>query len=800
VGFTFTAVAQGGTVLPQSLGILNAGSGTLNYSVQATTQSGASGWLSASPVNGTTVVRPFLDVSFVDVNVNASSLAAGTYYGQITVSATGANNSPQTTVVVLTVLPPGSNPGPVVRPTGLIFTGVAGGENPSSQNVIVANVTASPMTFGSSIAYVGGAGAITYLPTDFTVQPDSPAQIVVQPDFSNLSAGPHRAALTLAFDDGSNPVVSILTVLAPAGTSGAASPEGERRQAGSCVPTKVLPQFKQVGFGSNATLNYPTDVEVDVVDDCGTAMTDGSVVVSFSNGDPPLSLVSLQNGSWATSWQPNSFAGTVTLSAQAFAGNVSGTTQSTTPLQQPSQIPPVLTGAPLGPFAPGDLMMLKGIGLADGQMSSSTDPLPQQLAGVSVTVGGGQASLLYADMGEVIALVPLGVPVNASQQVILQRDNALPAVAPAIITTTHPAVLTKDGSGQGQALVYAGPTLADVSNPVKSGTTIIVYCTGLGTTDANGNATNMTQLTIGGQPAIVSYAGLALPANYPPSGAPTLLGGQAQVGFGGLYQITATVPGGVFNGPASVVVSSAGQASPAGVTLAIVGPSPGPAITSINTAYGSSDISQNDFIEIHGSNLVASTVGPAALTTQLGGVSVMVNGKPALLFYVSPAQINALTPLDSTTGPVTVVVMSGGSSASYTANLRTVSPAFLRFDSTHITATHADGSLLGPTSLGTGFTPGAPGETIVTYAVGFGLPSNSLISGSPSQTGSLPTLPVCQISGGPATVAFAGLNGFAGLYQLNLVIPTGAADGDNPVSCIYGGQSTPVGTLLSVQQ
>src|SRR6202035_3892145 len=37
LGFTFTAVAQGGTVLLQSLGILNAGSGTLNYTVQATT-------------------------------------------------------------------------------------------------------------------------------------------------------------------------------------------------------------------------------------------------------------------------------------------------------------------------------------------------------------------------------------------------------------------------------------------------------------------------------------------------------------------------------------------------------------------------------------------------------------------------------------------------------------------------------------------------------------------------------------------------------------------------------------------
>src|SRR5207253_2438866 len=109
-GFNFTAVAQGGTVLPQSLGILNQGSGTLNYTVQASTQSGGSGWLSVSS-NGGAVVRPLLDVSFVDVSVDARSLAPGTYSGQITVRATGASNSPQTAAVLLTVLPPGSNPG-----------------------------------------------------------------------------------------------------------------------------------------------------------------------------------------------------------------------------------------------------------------------------------------------------------------------------------------------------------------------------------------------------------------------------------------------------------------------------------------------------------------------------------------------------------------------------------------------------------------------------------------------------------------------------------------------------------------
>lgn len=807
-GLTFTAVAQGGSVLPQSLGILNTGSGTMSYTVQVSTQPGASGWLSVSPNSGT-VTRPFLDVGFVNVSVDAHALSTGTYYGQVTVTAPGASNSPQTAVVVLTVLPPGSNPGPVVRPTGLVFTGVAGAGSPSSQNVAVANVTANPTTFGSSIAYVNG-GSIQYQPTNSVVQPDTPTQIVVQPDFTNFTPGVYRSALTLAFDDGSNPVISILSVVAPGGSPGAAFSQGaaEKEKSladGTCTPAKLLPQFKQVGFGSSVTASNPADIEVDVVDDCGMRMTGGSVVVSFSNGDPPLPLVSLQNGSWAGSWQPGPQVPNVTLSAKALspAQALTATTQATASVQQTAQTTPVLAGLPLGPYAPGDLFLLKGIALASGQASSTSLPLPDQLAGVTVYVGGSKSSLLYADAGEVLGLVPAGVATNTLQQVILQRDNALGIAAPATIAPAHPAILTNDGSGSGQGLIYAKGVLADTSSPVHPGDTIVIYCTGLGTTDASGAATSAPMVTIGGQSAQVSYAGIALPANYPAGGAPTVLGGAGHVALGGLYQITAMVPSGLLGGAASVVISSAGQRSPAGVTLRVLGQAGIlPNITSLNTAYGTSDIGQNDFIEIHGSNLASAVAGPAALATQLGGSSVSVNGKPALLYYVSPTQINALTPLDNALGPALVVVTNNGvPSASFNANLRAVTPTFLRFgDNQHITATHADGSLVGPGSLGTSFSPAAPGETIVTYAVGFGLPSTPLTSGSASQTGQLPATPVCQVGGTPAAVAYAGLNGFAGLYQINLVVPSTASNGGNPVSCSYGGQATPAGTLLSVQR
>ena len=187
-----------------------------------------------------------------------------------------------------------------------------------------------------------------------------------------------------------------------------------------------------------------------------------------------------------------------------------------------------------------------------------------------------------------------------------------------------------------------------------------------------------------------------------------------------------------------------------------------------------------------------------------------MNSKPAFVyFYCSAAtdescsqdQLNILTPLDNTTGPVPIVVTSGTvSSPPFMANLQAVAPSFLLFNPTqYVTATHASGGLVGPTSLYSGSsTPASPGEVIVLYAVGFGLPSTPLVNGSSTQSGSLPVLPVCTLGGNPATLSFAGLIS-PGLYQLNFRVPPSASSGNNFLSCSYQGATTPPGPLITVQ-
>ena len=143
------------------------------------------------------------------------------------------------------------------------------------------------------------------------------------------------------------------------------------------------------------------------------------------------------------------------------------------------------------------------------------------------------------------------------------------------------------------------------------------------------------------------------------------------------------------------------------------------------------------------------------------------------------------------------------SSTPFTANMRIAAPSFLLFGaSKSVVATHANGSLLSPASLsvpGYPFTPAQAGETVVLYAVGFGIPTTSLVDGSATQSGALPTLPVVQIGGAAVVVQFAGVIS-PGLYQFNVIVPTMAANGDNPLTASYGGLTTPAGSVIAVQR
>lgn len=135
-------------------------------------------------------------------------------------------------------------------------------------------------------------------------------------------------------------------------------------------------------------------------------------------------------------------------------------------------------------------------------------------------------------------------------------------------------------------------------------------------------------------------------------------------------------------------------------------------------------IAPNTWIEIKGVNLapnqdaLISRIWTTAdfvsnqMPVQLDATGVTVNGKSAYVYYVSPSQVNVLTPPDAMQGLVNVVVKNNDAlSQTYVAQAQPLSSSFFVFDGTHVVATHLDGTDIGPTTLYPGLTtPAKPGK------------------------------------------------------------------------------------------
>lgn len=230
-----------------------------------------------------------------------------------------------------------------------------------------------------------------------------------------------------------------------------------------------------------------------------------------------------------------------------------------------------------------------------------------------------------------------------------------------------------------------------------------------------------------------------------------------------------------------------------------------------NAAQATGGIAANTYITIKGNNLAATKRSWATadfgatgktLPTSLDGVSVTVNGKPAYIIYISPVQINALTPTDLPgTGQVTVQVSNStltSSVVNVTAQL--VAPSFFLFDAAgHIAATHTSFAPIGTATSTVVGTPAAPGEVIVLFGNGFGATTPAAVNGQ-VQAGPAPMVvnPTITFNGANANVVFAGLTA-TGLYQFNVTVPTGLADGDAAVSAIANGVTTPTGALIAIK-
>jgi uncharacterized protein (TIGR03437 family) len=155
------------------------------------------------------------------------------------------------------------------------------------------------------------------------------------------------------------------------------------------------------------------------------------------------------------------------------------------------------------------------------------------------------------------------------------------------------------------------------------------------------------------------------------------------------------------------------------------------------------------------------------------GVHVTVGNLAATMYYVSPDQINFLVPANLLPGASTVqVVLDGHSGPAVKITLATASPALFQLDAKTAIAVHPDGSVI------TQQTPAKPGEIVILYATGLGqtrppVPYGQLFNdAAPLQQLANFKLVLDGVTTGPGAVQYAGIApGFAGLYQINVLLP-----------------------------
>ena len=189
-----------------------------------------------------------------------------------------------------------------------------------------------------------------------------------------------------------------------------------------------------------------------------------------------------------------------------------------------------------GEVAQGSIISIFGSNLATAIAGAVRVPLPINLVGTSVSIGGHAAPLFFVSAGQINAQVPWGAATGTVQLTVETPQGTSTPVNVSIVETA-PGLFSQAASGRGPGAVLN--FVSQGNTPINTAASTIVpdgivsiFGTGLGPVTepppdgaaGDGQPTTTTPvLMIGGRQAVVEFSGLA------PE-------------FVGLYQINARVP------------------------------------------------------------------------------------------------------------------------------------------------------------------------------------------------------------------------------------------------------------------
>lgn len=233
----------------------------------------------------------------------------------------------------------------------------------------------------------------------------------------------------------------------------------------------------------------------------------------------------------------------------------------------------------------------------------------------------------------------------------------------------------------------------------------------------------------------------------------------------GAQNLSVAVPGGPVTAPQSITGGL--------FSLAIL--KPGPVAAAVLPAAGrvaSRTLAPGMFVSLYGSVLAESSTAAVSLPlpASLSGTEVLAGTRPIGLQFAGPTQINAILPEDAT-GLLTLTVKSAAGASRVNVLIEPAVPAIFTQAGTGSGPASALNAISG--MVITAQSKARAGDAISLYLTGLG--ATELRDGL--QWAKL--IPKVFVGGQEAQVLYAGrAPGYAGLDQINFVVPTGVTGSD----------------------
>jgi uncharacterized protein (TIGR03437 family) len=214
-------------------------------------------------------------------------------------------------------------------------------------------------------------------------------------------------------------------------------------------------------------------------------------------------------------------------------------------------------------------------------------------------------------------------------------------------------------------------------------------------------------------------------------------------------------------------------------------------------------VAPGELITVYGQSLVdgALQTNAAPWPTQAQGLQVLFGVTPLPIYYSSATQMAVQVPFSVPLNTQYQLSVVNGTGLSVPQTV-TIAPAVPGIFTVNQQGTgqgaivHANSAVITDTT-----SPASIGETVTIYCTGLGIVSPAVVEGQQPTTASQTVNPVTATIGGVnAPVSYAGVTpGAPGLYQVNLMVPSGIATGDKvPVQITIAGQTSQANVWMSV--